>query len=116
MFAVTPKTPRNPNFHVEVRRKNKRKSIYIDEEEAANWLSKPKWLVNTKRNEEQPKKRARTMVVGSTEVIIVKPEKKKPSISAELREFRYKQMHRAGLPREDSLARYRRLHKRGNFQ
>lgn len=94
---------------------NKRKSIYLDEEEVSQMLlPKPRWLINTQFEKERPAKRARKLDMGSTEVIIqpLQPKKKK-YIPRELLEFRSNRMYRQEIPRQDAhaLLREKRLRK-----
>lgn len=125
IIAVTPLTPINPNFRVEKRASvmdrinpNKRKSIYLNEEEAEEaglLLPKPRWQINTQFEDEQPRKRARKLDVGSTEVVFRPAEPKtkgKANIAAELRQFRSNKMYRKGIPRQDARALLREKFKR----
>lgn len=124
VFAVTPLTPVNPSFQVQKRATNKRKSIYMDEDEAEAaglLLPKPRWQINTQFERQQPRKRARKLELGSSEVIIqpiVSNNKKvKFSISTELRQFRHQQMYREGIPRQDARALLReKAKKKSNYK
>lgn len=87
---------------------NKRKSIYLDEDEAsALLLPQPRWQVNTQFEEERPKKRARKLEMGSTEVILqplVSKKNPRKMIPVELLEFRRNKINRSNLPRQDARA------------
>lgn len=113
-FKVTPMTPVNKGFRVEkldsnatneqVNKSKKRKIDHV--EEPAIVLPKPHWTVE--QDNVQPKKRARNILTGTTEMII-KPlnEKKRIKrardiIPAELQRFREQNLYRAGIPRQDS--------------
>lgn len=115
---MTPLTPVNKDFRVK-----KRKSIYIEKDDPMvdEFLPKPKWKINTQfETEDQPRKRARKLDVGSTEMIIKPLESKKktkPTIPEDVRKFRHRQMFRSDVPREDKRAQLRQLYKkRANFQ
>lgn len=104
---------------------NKRKSIYIQEDHplAAELLPQPKWKINTQfdgSEDGQPRKRARKLDVGATEMIIKPLESKKKksqhAIPEDVRKFRHRQMFRSDLPREDKRALLRQQYKkRANF-
>lgn len=114
-FKVTPMTPVNKAFRVEkldlngtndpkVNKSKKRKIVQV--EEPAIVLPKPNWTVE--QDNVQPRKRARNIMTGNTEMI-VKPlnEKKRirsarDLIPAELQRFRESNLYRAGIPRQDS--------------
>lgn len=88
-----------------------------DEAEAAGLLlPKPKWQIDTQFEREQPRKRARKLELGSSEVILqpLEPKNKhvKFSIPAELRQFRQQRMYRAGIPRQDARALLREKYKK----
>lgn len=122
---MTPLTPVNHDFRVHRNKVNKRKSIYIQEDDpiVAELLPKPKWKINTqfdRTEDDQPRKRARKLDVGASEVILKPLESKKKSqanIPEDIRKFRQRQMYRSDLPREDKRAQLRQLYKkRANFQ
>lgn len=114
-FKVTPMTPINKAFRIEkfntngtneqINKSKKRKIVQI--EEPAIVLPKPHWTVEQDNNG-QPKKRARNILMGSTEVIIKPLNGKKriksarDLIPAELQRFRENNLYRAGIPRQDS--------------
>lgn len=114
-FKVTPMTPINKAFRVEkldtngtnepVNKSKKRKIVQI--EEPAIVLPKPHWIVEQDNNG-QPKKRARNIMTGTTEMIIKPLNGKKriksarDLIPAELQRFRENNLYRAGIPRQDS--------------
>lgn len=84
-------------------------------EEAGLLLPKPRWQVNMQFEEMQPRKRARKMEVGSTEIIVeqVEPKKKgNATIAAELLQYRRNKMYRAGIPRQDARALLREKYKK----
>lgn len=124
-YTVTPLTPVNQSFRVQKQilkeKSNKRKSIYISEDDPLidELLPKPKWKINTQFAEHQPRKRARKLEVGSTEVVVksLEPKKKsKPTIPEDIRLFRHRQMYRSDIPREDKRALLRQQYKkRSNF-
>lgn len=122
-LSETPLTPVNPHFRVlraipvfEKARGNKRKSIYLDEDEAtALLLPKPRWQINTQFDVEPPKKRARKLEMGSTEVILqplVSKKNPRKRIPLELVEFRRNKMNRPDIPRQDARALIREKQKR----
>lgn len=113
-FKVTPITPINKAFSIEklntngtneqVNKCKKRKIVYV--EEPAIVLPKPHW--NVEQDNVQPKKRARNITTGATEMIIRPLNEKKRTKSArdlipvELQRFRERNLYRAGIPRQDS--------------
>lgn len=122
-FAELPRTPVNHDFKVQKRvqyvlpRSNKRKSVYLNEDDEVDLLlPQPKWKINTQFEEEQPKKRARKLDLGSTEVILkpLPPKKKKPVylVPVELARYRHNLLYRAGIPRQESRALLRERQKR----
>lgn len=129
-LAEIPRTPTNHAFKVEKRVKIpvpyqpcKRKSIYLNEDEDVDLLlPQPKWKINTQFEETQPKKRARKLDLGSTEVIIAPamPTKKKKQtyypIPAELARYRENILHRAGIPRQNARALLRERQKRMTYK
>lgn len=125
LFTVTPLTPVNRNFRVQITKdpskSNKRQSIYIakDDPMLDELLPKPKWKINTQFEEAQPRKRARKLEIGSTDVVfesLDSKNKSKPAIPEGVRQFRHRHAHRSGIPREDKRALLRQLYKkRANF-
>lgn len=93
--------------------------IEADDPMVDELLPKPKWKIDTQFGAVQPRKRARKLDVGSTEMILKPLESKKksrPTIPDDVRKFRHRQMYRSDLPREDKRAQLRLLHKkRANF-
>lgn len=83
------------------------------------FLPKPKWKIDTQFAEVQPRKRARKLDVGSTEMFVKPLESKKksrPTIPEDVSKFRHRQMYRPDVPREDRRAQLRQLYKkRANF-
>lgn len=122
--TVTPLTPVNNDFRVHRNKVNKRKSIYIQEDDplAAELLPQPKWKINTQfdgSEDGRPRKRARKLDVGATEIVFQPLESKKKSqltIPEDIRKFRHRQMFRSDVPREDKRAQLRQQYKkRANF-
>lgn len=121
---MTPLTPVNHDFRVHRNKVNKRKSIYIQEDDplAAELLPQPRWKINTQFDgfeDDQPRKRPRKLDVGATEMILKPLESKKksqPTIPHDVRKFRHRQMYRSDVPREDKRAQLRQQYKkRANF-
>lgn len=125
IFTEAPRTPVNRNFKIEKRilvapKTNKRKSIYLnveeDEDVSQVLLPRPSWKIETQFNDfDRPNKRARKLELGSTEVILqpIRPNKRAiRSIPPELRRYRHNQLHRAGIPRQDTWALLRERQKR----
>lgn len=100
----------------------KRKSVYLNEDEDLDLLlPQPKWKINTQFEETQPKKRARKLDLGSTEVIIApaEPSKKKKQtylIPVELARYRHNILNRAGIPRQNSQQLLRERQKRMTYK
>ncbi|XP_031634025.1 protein slender lobes [Contarinia nasturtii] len=125
-FREAPKTPINSSFKIEKRiqlaypgASKKRKSIYLDEDsdDVEMFLPRPRWQINTQFQHEQPKKRARKLDLGSTEIILqpVAPKKKTKRnvlIPIELAQYRQNKLYRADIPRQDARNLLRERRKR----
>lgn len=81
----------------------------MDEDEASQmFLPKPRWQINTQFETEQPRKRARKLEMGATEVILQPLHPKKRNLAkmlpADLVEYRRSKMYRGDIPRQDARA------------